>query len=304
MWRALGRPAVVLGVSLVVGIGLLFLPIDYHFEALSHASEARDFLSTLWQVEAGTIALTLSLILVAFEAIWRGRFRGSVRRFAEEVGLLYAVAAAFVSLVTIGVCLLGWGEGAPAGWAATWTVCLSGVAYAAIPVVLIRTLLLMNPSTVHERRLAQIRGEVHDAVDEEAFERLAYGELNERAERESSLDLQPILVGEVDGGLIPLESSKAGIVSDIRIGRIARMARDLQKGDEKTLVLATRGWPVHLPRQSLNIHLVIRFSMEALAHPMGVFHRYSRTTFQTVRRHLSPAPRGASGDPRGAAQHL
>jgi hypothetical protein len=239
MWRALGRPAVVLGVSLVVGIGLLFLPIDYHFEALSHASEARDFLSTLWQVEAGTIALTLSLILVAFEAIWRGRFRGSVRRFAEEVGLLYAVAAAFVSLVTIGVCLLGWGEGAPAGWAATWTVCLSGVAYAAIPVVLIRTLLLMNPSTVHERRLAQIRGEVHDAVDEEAFERLAYGELNERAERESSLDLQPILVGEVDGGLIPLESSKAGIVSDIRIGRIARMARDLQKGDEKTLVLAT-----------------------------------------------------------------
>jgi hypothetical protein len=237
--RAFERPTVVLATSLVVGIGVLFLPVDYHFGALATASAARGFLSTLWQVEGGTIALTLSLILVAFEAIWRGRFRGSVRRFAEEVGLLYAVAAAFVSLIAIAVCLLGWGEGAPAGWAATWTVCLSGLAFAAVPVVLVRTLLLMNPSTVHERRLAQIRGEVHDAVDEEAFERLAYGELKERAAHDSSLDLQPILIGHVPAELIPVEPRKAGVVSDIRIGRLARIARRLQQGEEETLVVAT-----------------------------------------------------------------
>jgi hypothetical protein len=50
------------------------------------------------------------------------------------------------------------------------------VAFAVVPVILVRTLLLMNPAEIHERRLAQIRGEAHDAVDEEAFERLAYGE--------------------------------------------------------------------------------------------------------------------------------
>jgi hypothetical protein len=104
---------------------------------------------------------------------------------------------------------------------------LSGLAFAAVPVVLVRTLLLMNPSTVHERRLAQIRGEVHDAVDEEAFERLAYGELKERAEHDSSLDVQPILIGHVPAELIPVEPRKAGVVSDIRIGRLARLARTL-----------------------------------------------------------------------------
>lgn len=52
----------------------------------------------------------------------------------------------------------------------------------------------MNPAALHERRLQQRRGEVHDAVDEEAFERLAYGELKARAEAISALDLVPLLI--------------------------------------------------------------------------------------------------------------
>src|SRR4051794_31244476 len=85
--RFLGRPVVVLGGSLAAGIGLLWLPTSSHFDAFSTPLGARDLLSTLWQVEGGTITLTLTVILVAFEAIWRSRFRGSVRRFAEEVWL-------------------------------------------------------------------------------------------------------------------------------------------------------------------------------------------------------------------------
>src|SRR5579862_1527923 len=188
----LGQPVVVLGGSLAVGVGLLWVPTSFHFGAFSTPPGARDFLSTLWQVEGGTIALTLTVILVAFEAIWRSRFRGSVRRFAEEVWLLYAIAAAFASLLVIAVCLLGWGEHAPGGWAATWAICLSAVAFTAVPIVLVRTLLLMNPAQVHERRLAQIRGEVHDAVDAEAFERLAWGELKARAEGDAALGVHPI----------------------------------------------------------------------------------------------------------------
>jgi hypothetical protein len=228
----------VLGAALALGIGLLFVPVDLHFTAFATDAGAKDFLSTLWQVEAGTIALTLSLIVVAFEAIWRARFRGSVRRFAEEVGLLYALSAAFVSLIAIGVCLLGWGQGAPGGWAGTWALCLSAVAFAAVPIVLIRTLLLMNPATVHERRLEQIRGEVHDAVDEEVFQRLAYGELKERAEQVSALGLQPILVGRPTANLVAVEPTTAGLVTDIRIGSLTRIARRLQEGDEETLIIA------------------------------------------------------------------
>ncbi len=235
----LGRPLVVLAASLAIGLGLLWVPTGLHFGTFAKASAARSFLSTLWQVEAGTIALTLTLILVAFEAIWRSRFRGSVRRFVEEVWLLYAVAAAFVSLLVIAVCLLGWGQDAPGGWAATWSTCLSAVAFTAVPVILVRTLLLMNPAEIHERRLAQIRGEVHDAVDQEAFERLAYGELKERVERESALDIEPIFVGNVPAGLLAIEPAGAGIVTDVRIGRLVRIARKLQKQNERTLVVAT-----------------------------------------------------------------
>src|SRR6266511_1226104 len=224
-----GHPAVVLAGSLVVGVGVLFIPLDVNFGAFADETSATDFLSTLWQVEGGTIALTLTLILVAFEAIWRGRFRGSVRRFADEVWLLYAVAAAFASLIAIAVTLLGWGEGAPGGWAATWAVCLSGLAFGAVPIVLVRTLLLMNPAALHERRRQQIRGEVDDAVDEEAFERLAYGELKSRAEEISALDLSPMLIWAPRENLIAVEATAAGVVTDIRIGRLVRIARKLQK---------------------------------------------------------------------------
>jgi hypothetical protein len=251
--HTLGHPAVVLAGSLAVGVGALFLPFDIGFGAFDDEASARDFLSTLWQVEGGTIALTLTLILVAFEAIWRGRFRGSVRRFADEVWLLYAVAAAFASLIVIAVTLLGWGEGAPGGWAATWAVCLSGLAFGAVPIVLVRTLLLMNPATLHERRLQQIRGEVHDAVDEEAFERLAYGELKDRIEQVPALDLAPMLIWQPRENVVEVEATAAGVVRDIKIGRLARIARRLQEDEEKTVTVgsyvghyAPRGSPLAL----------------------------------------------------------
>jgi hypothetical protein len=233
----LGHPAVVLAASLGLGVGGLFLPLDIGFGALAQDAAAKDFLSTLWQVEGGTIALTLTLILVAFEAIWRGRFRGSVRRFADEVWLLYAVAAAFASLIAIAVTLLGWGEGAPAGWAATWATCASALAFGAVPIVLVRTLLLMNPATLHERRLQQMRGEVHDAVDEEAFERLAYDELKSRTEQVSALDLAPMLIWRPRENAVAVEATAAGVVSDIRIGRLVRIAQRLQKDGAPTVTV-------------------------------------------------------------------
>lgn len=233
-----GHPAAVLAGSLAVGVGILFLPLDVRFGAFADEASASNFLSTLWQVAAGTIALTLTLILVAFEAIWRSRFRGSVRRFADEVSLLYAVAAAFVSLVAIAVTLLGWGQDAPGGWAATWSVCLTALAFGAVPIVLVRTLLLMNPATMHERRLQQIRGEVHAAVDEEAFERLAYDELKTRTEGMEALDLAPMLLWRSKENLVAVEAHSAGVVTDIKIGRLARIARRLQNEDENAVTVA------------------------------------------------------------------
>jgi hypothetical protein len=235
----LGRAPVVLVAPPVVGIAGLFLPtcLTFSFAAIDRPAEAKGFLTTLWQVEGGTIALSLSLILVAFETIWRGRFRGSVRRFADEVFLLYAVSLAFTSLLVIGCTLLGWGTGAPGGWAASWSTILSAAAFGAVPIILVRTLLLMNPASAHQRRLDQIRAEVHDAVDAEAFERLAYGELKLLAERSPGLSFAPMLIWEPSQGRTRVEATKAGVVHEIRIGRLARIAKKLRTGDTAALTI-------------------------------------------------------------------
>jgi hypothetical protein len=221
----------------VLGIAGLFLPQLFSFGAVDRPEDARSFLSTLWQVEAGTIALSLSLILVVFETIWRGRFRGSVRRFADEVLLLYAVSLAFTSLLTIGCTLLGWGTGAPGGWAATWSTILSAAAFGAVPIILVRTLLLMNPASAHQRRLDQIRAEVYDAVDGEAFERLAYGELRAVAEQSPGLELAPMLIWVPSFGRSRIEATKAGVVEDIRIGRLAKIAKKLRSDDAAAVTI-------------------------------------------------------------------
>jgi hypothetical protein len=236
----LGRTPVVLGVPATLGVAGLFLPNWFSIGAISRPSDGRSFLSTLWQVEGGTIALSLSLILVAFESIWRGRFRGSVRVFADEVLLLWAVSLAFTSLFVIGFTLIGWGTGAPGGWAATWCAILSALAFAAVPLVLVRTLLLMGPASAQKRRIDQIHAEVHDAVDAEAFERLAYGELKAAAERSPGLKLTPVLLWESSEGRAPIHSEKAGVVRDINIAALARVAKKRRTDDAASIVIGVR----------------------------------------------------------------
>ncbi len=236
----LGRAPVVLVVPPAVAITLLFIPKPFSFEAFEDPVDAQTFLSTLWQVEAGTIALSLSVILVAFETIWRRRFRGTVRGFVDEVFLLYALSAAFASLLVIGCALLGWGTNAPGGWAATWATIVSAAAVSAIPIVLILTLRLMNPATLHKRRLNQLRAEVYAAVDEEAFERLAVGVLKEAVKDAPGIELTPVLDWEDRGDKLPITASRNGVVRDIRIGRLLRIAGRLSSRAPAAITVGAR----------------------------------------------------------------
>jgi hypothetical protein len=232
-----GRTEVVVGAPAALAIAILFLPNWVSISAIRQPADARSFLSTLWQVEAGTIALSLSLILVAFETIWRGRFRGSTRRFADEVLLLYAVSLAFSSLIVIGCTLLGLGTAAPGGWAATWSVLLSAGAFAVVPIVLVRTLMLMNPATAHQRRIQQVRREVHDAVDAEVFERLAFATLKNATESTPGLDLAPMLSASMPEGHRGIRARVSGSITDIDIGRLRRIAKRRSRRSAGSAVL-------------------------------------------------------------------
>jgi hypothetical protein len=225
-------------VSVTVGLIPIFFPIGFHFSIFDDTESARSYLSALWQVAAVTIALSLTLILVVFEAIFRARFRGSGRRLTEETRILYAVSAAFAALVVIGVVLLGYGHEAPAGWAATWATAFAALAFAAVPLLLIRTLAWMNPATPHEQRLAQIRAETYDAVDEEAFERLAYGVLKERTSA-AGIELDMFRMAPAFDQRVEVGAADAGIVRDIRLSRLERVARNLTKKQRGALAITT-----------------------------------------------------------------
>jgi hypothetical protein len=244
--RQLSHPATLFVLSLGVGVGILFVPTSASFGAVRDSKSAQSFLSTLWQVEAGAIALSLTLILVGFEAIWRTRFRGSFRRFTDEFWLLYAIATSLASLVTIGVVLLGYGQGAPGGWAATWAICLAGIAFfVTVPLVLTRTLFLMNPTTVHERRLQQIRAEVDDAVDNEAFEQLATSILGRRSE-EAGIVFAPalrkiriIFPGRAPG--VAIKAPRAGVITNIKLGVLERVQKEVVRKEAAARAGAARG---------------------------------------------------------------
>jgi hypothetical protein len=58
--------------------------------------------------------------------------------------------------------------------------------------------------------------------------------MKEQAEHESAVDLEPLFLGNVPTGLVAIEPLRAGVVVDIRIGRLVRIARKLQKQNERT----------------------------------------------------------------------
>jgi hypothetical protein len=89
-WRRSGRRLLLGEVGSVwivpLAAGAAYAPIP-GLRTLSSASDAGQFLQVLWQVEAAALALSLAIVIFAFQAVYATRLRGSLRQFAEETGL-------------------------------------------------------------------------------------------------------------------------------------------------------------------------------------------------------------------------
>jgi hypothetical protein len=74
----------------VAAIGLLWMPIHWSVGPLQSADDAKEFLQTLWQVEAAILALSLAVLFLAFEAFSAARSSqtDSFIEFAAETQLL------------------------------------------------------------------------------------------------------------------------------------------------------------------------------------------------------------------------
>jgi hypothetical protein len=204
-------------------IGLLAAaPAHWTLSALRRDDAARGFLETLWQVDAAAIGLSVAIVLFAFELVWSTRYRGTLRRFAEEVWLVYVLALGLAALFTIGADLLGFGSGAPGGWAATWAAATSALALASLPVLLLRAVAATDPETLHERNLRQVRDLTIAATEQDIFRRLALGILKQEADS-AGVDMQVLWFSDPPPGAKAVYPRKAGTVTGIRLRRVRRI---------------------------------------------------------------------------------
>jgi hypothetical protein len=167
----------------------LHLPLSF----FKGPSEATEFLRTLWQVEASVLALSITVIIFAFQTV-SSRHNIKLYEFAEDVHLFPIFYVGVVGLIVDGLVLLGLGNGAPTGGAATWAVLISGSTFPLLAWLFANTVRALDPDELHRRRLARIREETYRAAEQETFERFARGLLERRCS-EANVELHLFLAG-------------------------------------------------------------------------------------------------------------
>jgi hypothetical protein len=134
-----------------LSLGVAFLPWGVSLRPLRDEETARTYLQVLWQVEAAMLALSLAVIIFVFQAVYASRLRGSLRSFAEAVGLFPIIYVGVTGLALTGMVLLGGGRAAPGGWAATWAIVWAAGTLALLASLFVRTLRAIDPRQLHKR---------------------------------------------------------------------------------------------------------------------------------------------------------
>ncbi len=182
-------------------------------------TEAAEFLRTLWQVEASVLALSIAVIIFAFQAVSSSRYRIKLYEFAEDVHLFPVFYVGIVGLVVDGLVLLGFGNGAPAGGAASWAIIVSGSSFPLLALLFTNTVRALDPDELHRRRLVRMREEVSRAVEQEIFERIALNLLEHRCQA-AGIEFRPFLSDSPSPGSKEITAPLNGYVSDIDLRKL------------------------------------------------------------------------------------
>jgi hypothetical protein len=164
--------------------GLLVIPAPYNpcFGPFRSSTHADEFLRTMWQVEAGALALSLTVIVFAvqsYAAAVRGRYGASLRRFIRASRLEVIYQLGVLALVTDGAVLVGYGHDGTAGWAGLCATGLSLLSVALLPGTLTNALRSAENDMVRRLRQAALTEAVRDQVRREARQVLAASALDD-----------------------------------------------------------------------------------------------------------------------------
>lgn len=226
---------------LLVGLAGLLIPNEvkiwrWHqrLTLFADPDKAAEFLRTLWQVEASVLALSITVIIFAFQAVSTSRHNIKLYEFAEDVHLFPIFYVGVVGLIVNGLVLLGLSNGAPAGGAASWAVLVSGSAFPLLAWLFARTVRALDPDELHRRRLVRIREETYRAAEQEIFERFARDLLERRCD-EAGIELHLFLAGSPPAGSREITAPHSGHVRDIDLNKLKSLTEG-GSSDVKLLV--------------------------------------------------------------------
>ena len=224
---------------LLLGAALVLVPWipDPGFGPFKEPKEAENFLRTLWQVVAGALALSLAIIVFAVQAYRSStheRYGGTLRRFIRASWLQEGYELGVVSLLLTATVLLGAGHGGSNGSAGAVAAGFSLFSIAVLPLLLSRALRTTHRDFLREERESRLRVAVRDEVDREVQARLALVLLNALGAEESLT--VTLYGGGLGGGLANVVvPGQVGVVADIRLFRLVRLARHVRGAGGLTL---------------------------------------------------------------------
>jgi len=226
--KEVGRSAMYVWLAALFAL-LVAIPFpDPNFGPFEKLKSAEQFLRTLWQVEAAALALSLTIIVFAVQAYrssTRERYGGTLRRFIRASFLQEGYELGVISLLLLAVVLMGFGHGGPSGSAGLVAVGASLFSIATLPPLLSRALKTTHNDFFHEERSARLALAVQRQVDHEVEARLGMLLLS-RLSAVKAVDLK-LFGGQAQGPEVEIPAGRDGLVADIRLSRLLRLARRL-----------------------------------------------------------------------------
>lgn len=243
-WRLATGHWAVIWPAILAFAGVWFAPGHVAIRGLRLAIPASSFLSALWQIEAVALALSAAVVIFGFQAFSASRHSqspGSLQSFVQDSGLFIVLGFGIGGLLLPGFVLLGYGQGAPGGWAATWTSSFCGLGLVLIPVLFVLTIISIDPNRLDQRRNRHLRQVVERAIREEVLQRIAVNRAIELLESHGMTYL-PIAVPGVPKGFRLVKAPRSGIVADISLHMLDTLADPSrrQDGDPPRAYLCTR----------------------------------------------------------------
>jgi hypothetical protein len=214
----------------VPSIGLAFVPTGLSLHPFNDDEKATSILQTLWQVEGAALALSLAVVIFILDAVYRARQRPPLRGLAEAIRLPTIFYAGVYGLVLTGMVLMGGGDGAPGGWAATWAVIWAALSAAGLILLFVTMLAQIEPDALYRRWFATVEAQIQNVIENEIFERVAAGTLRGICQ-ELAFEFQPVFGTESAPHLAKVPARGSGVIHDINLWRLRKAGRLVSKAE-------------------------------------------------------------------------